>query len=71
MSPAVEELLKEFQDVFSNKLSNELSPRRLIDHTIETMPSTELLFKPMYRLLYKKTTELKRQLKELLSKEFI
>jgi hypothetical protein len=52
-------------------LSNELSPRQSIDYTIETMPGTELLFKPIFRLLYEKTTEFKRQLEELLSKRFI
>jgi hypothetical protein len=70
-SPAVEELLKEFQDIFPNKLPNELPPRRSIDHAIETMPGTEPPFKPMYRLSYEETAELKRQLEELLGKGFI
>ena len=71
MPPEVETLLKKYQDVFPKDLPNELPPKRSIDHAIETLPGTEPPSKPMYRLSYKETVELKRQLKELLSKEFI
>ncbi|CAG8728028.1 18298_t:CDS:2, partial [Acaulospora morrowiae] len=38
ISKEVKALIKEFVDVFSAKLPNELSPKRSVDHAIDLIP---------------------------------
>ena len=64
----VEDVLKRYQDVTSEDLSNELPPRREMDHKIEVKPGTEPPSKAPYRLSQKELEELKSQLDELLAK---
>ena len=64
-------LIKEFQDIFPSTLPNNLPPKRTVDHSIELIPESELPSRPTYRLSYIKMNELKKQLSELLQKEFI
>ena len=67
----VEDVLKRYQDVMPEDLSNELPPRREVDHKIEVKPGTELPSRVPYRLSQKKLEELKSQLDELLAKGYI
>ena len=52
-------------------LSNELPPRRKVDHKIEVKPGIEPPSKAPYRLSQKELEELKSQLDELLAKDYI
>ena len=67
----VEDVLKRYQDVMSEDLSNELRPRWEVDHKIEVKPGTELPSKAPYRLSQKELEESKSQLDELLAKRNI
>ena len=42
-----------------------------MDHAIELLPGTEPPSRPIYRLSFEKTNELKRQLEDLLDKNYI
>ena len=68
----VKDVLKGYQDVMPEDLSNELPPRREVDHKIEVKPGTEPPSKAPYRLSQKELEEeLKSQLDELLAKGYI
>ena len=71
MLPEIKKLLSDYKDVFREELPNGLSLEKLIDHAIETIPGTEPPFRPIYRLSYEETAELKRQLEDLLAKGYI
>ena len=66
--PKCEDVLKRYQDVMSEDLSNELPPRREVDDKIEVKPGTEPPSKAPYGLSQKELEELKSQLDELLAK---
>ena len=64
-------MLGKYKDVFTNELSQELPPRREVDHKIKVIPGSEPLFKVPYRLNQKELLELKKQLNDLLFKGYI
>jgi len=70
-SPEIKKLLSDYKDVFPKELLNGLPLERSIDHAIETIPGTEPPFRPIYKLSYEETAELKRQLENLLAKGYI
>ena len=67
----VEDVLKMYQDVMPEDLSNELPPRQEVDHKIEVKSGTKPPSKALYRLTQKELEELKSQLDELLAKGYI
>ena len=52
-------------------MPKELPLQYTIDHVIELLPGSESPSRSIYRLSYKKTNELKRQLENLLAKGYI
>ena len=71
MGPDVSAVIKKFIDVFPTTLPDRLPPKRNIDHAIELTPGTEPPSRPIYRLSYEETNELKKQLADLLKKGYI
>src|SRR6185295_1302919 len=67
----LEDILKEFQDVFPKDLPPGLPPSRTVDHKIDIMPGAEPPSKPTYRLLQPELEELKKQLEDFTEKGFI
>ena len=65
------QLVKEFADIFPNFLPNELPPKWVIDHAIDLISGSESPSHPTYHLSYIEMDELKKQLSDLLSKDFI
>ena len=63
-------VVKKFQDVFLDELSG-LPPHREFDFFIEVYPRTYLISVAPYRMIPLELKELKTQLEELLSKDFI
>ena len=66
VSEDLEEILKEFKDVFPNKLSYRPQPKRIIDHEIETTLGATPTHKNLYSLSVAELDELKRQVNNLL-----
>ncbi|KAL1914349.1 uncharacterized protein VTP21DRAFT_8988 [Calcarisporiella thermophila] len=69
--PEIQGLLNEFKDVFPESLPAGLPPQRAVDHRIELIPGTEPPARAPYRMSQPELQELKRQIDELLEKEFI
>jgi hypothetical protein len=67
----IKQVLKEFPDVMPEELSDELPPRRQVDHVIEVMPGVAPPAKAPYRMNHEELRELKVQLEELLAKGYI
>ena len=63
-------VVREFSDVFLDELSG-LPPYREVDFEIETIPGTTLISIAPYRMAPTELKELKKQLEELLEKDFI
>ena len=64
-------LLEEFADVFPEELPSGLPPQRAVDHRIELEPGHPPPHRRHYRLSLAETTEMKKQLEELLEKGYI
>jgi RNase H-like domain found in reverse transcriptase/Reverse transcriptase (RNA-dependent DNA polymerase)/Integrase zinc binding domain/Chromo (CHRromatin Organisation MOdifier) domain/Retroviral aspartyl protease len=67
----VENLLKEYKDVFPDDLPPGLPPERSVDHKIDLEPGHSPPSRPTYRMSYSELEELKKQVTELLDKGFI
>lgn len=67
----VKKILKEYRDVFPEKLPPGLPPVRDVVHSIVTEPGHVPPFRPMYRLSPAEISELKEQIAQLLEKGFI
>ena len=63
-------VVKKYPDVFPEDIP-EFPPKREIDFTIELVPETGPISIGSYRMSPPELTELKRQIEELLEKEFI
>ena len=63
-------IVREFPDVFPDDIAG-LPPEREVEFTIDLIPETEPISIPPYRMAPAELRELKAQLEELLSKEFI
>ncbi|KAK4395955.1 Transposon Ty3-G Gag-Pol polyprotein [Sesamum angolense] len=72
VSPGVSDVpvVREFPDVFPEELPG-LPPHRKVDSEIETIPGTAPTSVTQYRMAPLELKELKKQLEELLDKEFI
>ena len=60
------DLLKEYNDVFPEKLPLDLPPKRSVDHAIETIPGSEPPSRPPYRLPPAQLEVMRRNIDELL-----
>ena len=67
----VEELLKEFGDVFPKDTIHGLPPLRGIEHQIELIPRASLPNKPTYRSNLDETKEIQRQVESLMEKGWV
>jgi hypothetical protein len=67
----IKRILDEFLDVMPEKLPDELSPRRRIDHAIEVMSRSAPPTKAPYQMSHEELKELKVQLEKLLAKGYI
>ena len=67
----MEDVLKRYQDVMPEDLSNKFPPRQEVDHKIKVKLGTESPSKVPYRLSQKELEELKSQLDEFLAKGYI
>jgi hypothetical protein len=63
--------LDEFLDVMPKKLSDDLPPRKQVDHAIEVMPRVAPPAKAPYRMNHEELKKLKVQFEELLAKGYI
>lgn len=71
VSKKVVKVLKEFDNILTNKLSNELSPEIEVDHKIDLVPRAKLQSKSPYQLNQVALAKLKWQLAELFIKWYI
>lgn len=67
----VEDLLREFADVFPEQLPAELPPQRVVEHAIPLVSDAVPPARVPYRLSVSECEELRRQLDELLALNFI
>ncbi|GJP40902.1 hypothetical protein CLOM_g566 [Closterium sp. NIES-68] len=67
----IKELLKEFQDILPDDLSNELPPYRTHQFEIVEEPGSKPTFRAPYRLSPTELTDMKKQLEYLLAKGLI
>jgi hypothetical protein len=58
----IEQVLEEFLDVMPEELSNDLPPRKRVDHAIEVMPRVAPPTKAPYRMSHEELKKLKVQL---------
>lgn len=64
-------VLEKYSDVMFDSLHKSLPSRRMIDHEIELLSGAKPPTKNSYRMTPPKLSELQKQLKKLLSAEFI
>ncbi|CAG8621998.1 7435_t:CDS:2 [Paraglomus occultum] len=58
--PEVQKLITQYKDIFSKTLPDHLPPKRSLDQAIELTPGAEPPHRPIYRLSYDETNELKK-----------
>ena len=64
-------LIKEYQDIFPEKLPKGVPPEREVQHQIEIEPGSKPPYQPPYRLGPAEQDELEEQIKDLLAQGFI
>ena len=67
----IQELIKEYKDVFPSELPSGKPPDRGIAHKIDLQANSTPVFGPVYRLSQAEADELKKQLEELEQKGYI
>jgi hypothetical protein len=67
----IKQMLKEFPDVMLKELSDELPPRRQVDHVIKVMLGVAPPAKAPYRMNHEELKKLKVQFEELFAKGYI
>ncbi len=70
-SNCIKRVLNEFPDVMPEELTEDLPPRRQVDHEIEVMPGVAPPAKAPYQMSHEELKELKVQLEKLLTKGYI
>jgi hypothetical protein len=68
---SIKEVLKRYKDVLAKGLSQELPPKREVDHKIKIIPEADPPSKASYRLNQVESMELKKQLNDLLARDYI
>ena len=63
----LEKLIKEYQDIFPEKLPKGVPPLREVQHKIEIEPGSKPPYRPPYRLGPAEQDELEEQIKDLLA----
>jgi len=71
LPPKIENLLKEFEDIFPKEGPIGLPPFRGIKHQIDLVPGASLPNRPAYRTNPQETKEIKSQVQELLEKGWV
>ena len=67
----LEALIKEFQDIFPEKLAKGVPPPRKVQHVVDTKAGSKPSYRPPYRLGPAEEDELGEQIKDLLDQRFI
>ena len=67
----IEELNKEFADIFPEKVPGGLPPKRVTDHRIDLKPGSKVPVQRLYRLDSLEDAEMHKQSKSLLDLGFI
>jgi len=71
LPPKIENLLKEFEDIFPKEGPIGLPPFRGIEHQIDLVPGASLPNRPTYRTNPQETKEIESQVQELLEKGWV
>ena len=71
LPPQIENLLSEFEDLFSNEGPIGLPPLRGIEHQIDFIPGASLPNRPAYRTNLEETKEIESQVQDLLEKGWV
>jgi len=71
LPPKIENLLKEFEDIFPKEGPIGLPPFRGIEHQIDLVPRASFPNRPAYRTNPQETKEIESQVQELLEKSWV
>ena len=67
----MQQLLKDYQDVFPDDLPPGLPPDRAITHGIDLLPGSKPVSRPAYRLSVNEASEVEKQIADLVQRGFI
>jgi len=71
LSLGMEQLLKEYHDVFPQDIPHGLPPQRGIEHNIDLIPGASLPNRPAYKSNPEEIKEIQKQMEKLLEKGWI
>ena len=71
LSLGMEQLLKEYDDVFPQDIPHGLPPQRGIEHNIDLIPGASIPNRPAYRSNPEETKEIQKQVEKLLEKGWV